>query len=458
MRKIWLWLVLLGIVAAGGAVWWKSHAAQATVTGQEVLRSAVVRRGTLRITVSASGNVAVREQTPLRFESAGKVAAVYVHEGQHVAADAPLARLDTAALELSLKQARLALEQAQLNLDKLTRPADEEDLDLAQVAEQDAAQALEAARLNKQSTQADANAMRVQAQRAREQAYAAYQRAIGTPQEGDLLSAFHDAEAQESIARANADAMEKQAEVQWLTAYQRYRQAVQSRDTLENGPDEDQVQQAQLQVDKAQLQVDQAEAQVSDALLTAPYAGLIASVNVITGVTPPLRDPAVVLVDESALYVDATVDEMDVGQVAVGQAVSITLDAYPHLTLPGTVTRVAPASRTVGGVTAYDLRVRIADTRGAVVRDGMTASIEIHVAESKDVLLVPTWAIRADDSEGGTQFYCYRLVNGTPERVDVTIGRSNETETEVRSGLTEGDTVTLVLESRQPLKLDLQHP
>ncbi len=457
MKKIWVWLVLLGIIA-GGAVWWKSQHAQATVQSQEVLRSAEVRRGVLDITVSASGNVAVREQTPLRFGTSGTVAKVYVHEGQHVSSEAPLARLDTASLELAVKQARLSLEQTQLNLDKLTRPATEDDLDLARVSEQDAAQALEAARLNKQATQADANAMRLQAQRARERAYAAYQRAVGTPQEGDLLDAFHDAETQEVIAQANADAMEKQAEVQWLTAYQRYRQAVKSRDTLENGPDEDAIQQAQLQVDKAQLQVDQAEAQLADAVLTAPYAGVIASVNVITGVTPPLRDPAVVLVDDSALYVDATVDEMDVGQVAVGQPVSITLDAYPDMTLRGTVTRIAPASRTVGGVTSYDLRVQITDTRGAMVREGMTASITIRVAEVRDALLVPTWAVRSEASDDSVQFYCYRLVNGVPERAAVTIGRSNETETEIRSGLAEGDTVTLVLEARQPLELNLQHP
>jgi hypothetical protein len=66
--------------------------------------------------------------------------------------------------------------------------------------------------------------------------------------------------------------------------------------------------------------------------------------------------------------------------------------------------------------------------------------------------------VRSEASDDSVQFYCYRLVNGVPERAAVTIGRSNETETEIRSGLAEGDTVTLVLEARQPLELNLQHP
>ena len=109
--------------------------------GQEILRTAVIEYGDLAITVSASGNTSVNEKIDLRFDTAGIVEHIAVDTNDRVKAGQELARVDTADLERAIQQAEIALEQAQLNLDTLIKPTSEEDLELAQLAVNSAAQA-----------------------------------------------------------------------------------------------------------------------------------------------------------------------------------------------------------------------------------------------------------------------------------------------------------------------------
>ncbi|MGC9394734.1 MAG: hypothetical protein ACP5J4_07755, partial [Anaerolineae bacterium] len=94
------------------------------------------------------------------------------------------------------------------------------------------------------------------------------------------------------------------------------------------------------------------------------------------------------------------------------------------------------------------------DEKGEAIRDGMTASVVIHTDTVEDVLLVPNWAVRSDQSTGETVLYCYVLrSDGVPERRTITRGRYDETSTEILSGLEAGETVALVTEERDLLDL-----
>ncbi len=461
MKKVVSWVIILALIGGGIAAyfWWRGEQATAQQSS-DVLRTEQVTRGDLSITVVASGNIAVNNKLDLRFDSSGIVDRVYVQVNQRVRAGEALAQLVTTDLERAVQQATIALEQAKLNRDLLTKPVATEDVELAHLNVQSAAQALEVARIGKQTAQADANAMIVQAQRARESAYNDYTK----QQSENARLRFERAEEQEYIAKKNAEVTQEQAQAQWLAAYTRYQQATESLHKLEEGPTEQQVRQAELQIEQAALNLEQAQARLAEARLTAPFAGLIAAVNVQEDVAAPPGTAAFTLVDDSQFYVEVTVDEIDIGKVSVEQKAEVTLDAYPDRSIDGVVESIAPGALNLGGIISYRLRVRLPsppsvppdreDERGGTIRDGMTASIVIYTETIKDALLAPNWAVRADQSTGETVLYCYVLgSDGVPERRAITRGRYNETYTEILSGLQEGNSVALVTEERDLLNL-----
>lgn len=460
MKKVLTWIIILALIGGGVAAyfWWRGEQATAQQSSN-ILRTGQVTRGDLSITVVASGNVTVNNKLDLRFNNSGIVAHVYVQVNQRVQAGEALAQLATTDLERTVQQATIALEQATLNRSILSKPPADDDVQLAKLNVQSAAQALEAARLGKQAAQVDAEAMTVQAQRARESAYNDYSK----QQNEDAHLKFQTAQEQEYIAKKNAEVTQEQAQSQWLAAYTRYEQAAESLRKLEQDPDEQQIRQADLQIEQAQLNLEQAQVRLDEARLIAPFAGLITVVNVQEGVQASPGTAAFTLVDDTQHYVDVTVDEIDIGKINIGQAADVTLDAYPDSAISGVVESIAPGAVNVGGIISYRLRVRLSppaspsageNERGITIRDGMTASIMIYTDLIEDVLLAPNWAVRADQSTGETIYYCYVLrSDGVPERRDIVRGRYNETTMEILSGLQVEDTVALVTEERNLLDM-----
>lgn len=450
MKRIRGWIIFLIILAGGvaGFLWFRNRA-QTDAQSQEILRTANIARGDLTVTVSASGNSRVSEKIDLRFSTSGTVEHVAVDVNERVKAGQVLARLNTADLERAIQQSKIALEQAQLNLDTLVKPIVEEDLELARLAVQSAAQGLEAARLGKQTSQIDANNMIVQAQRARENAFKDLQSVVGTSSEERARSKFESAEEQEYLAKINAELTNEQAQAQWLAAYNGYQQAAENLNKLEQSPDANRVRQAELQIEQAQLNLEQTQSNLANTVIEAPFAGLIVAVNVQEGTQAPVSSPAFTLVDDAAFYVDVTIDEIDIGKVAVGQSADVTLDAFPDTIVSGTVENIAPSSINIGGIIAYRVKVHLTETGDAVLRDGMTANVVIHTRTIENILLIPNWAIRTDQSGQEPQLYCYVLrSDGAPERRNIILGHYSEGFTEVLDGLEEGDTIALVAEER----------
>ena len=159
MKKVITWIIILAVIAGGvwGGFWWRGQRAQSQSAAGDVLRTGQVTRGELVISVPASGNVAVNRKVNLSFKLPGNVTTVAVAVSDQVKAGQELARLDTTALKRAVRQAEIALEQARLNLTTLQKPAGEEDIRLAELAIQNAAQALEVARLSKEAAEAQAS-------------------------------------------------------------------------------------------------------------------------------------------------------------------------------------------------------------------------------------------------------------------------------------------------------------
>ena len=466
------------IVAIGGyAFVWRPR--QAATANAEDTRSAVVTRGTMEIAVLTSGQIKSEERVDLTFPTPGRVVEVTVEVGDRVEAGAVLARLDTEQLQLQRDQAQAALNSAQAHLDQLRSPARAEEIasaeaNLRAAEAQVNAAAADLARLTSGATdaqiaaaEADFASAWVQKQAA-EEAHEATMKcftvklpygqgekkicpALGAPEEQARYNlnaaekALAAAQAQLDELLAGGDAESIQAARANLAAAQAQRDAAQAQlDLLKAGTAPEQITAAEAQVAQAEAGLEAVELTLEQATLRAPFDGVVAAVHITPGEMPPTGLPAITLLDDSAFRLVAQADEMDVGQLIPGQSAQVTVEAFPDVTIPGTLQRIAPAATMEGGVVYYELTIML-DPTDLPLRADMTANATILVDELEDVLLLPTWVVRVDRNTGQT--YVNQRVNGQVVRTDITVGVRHDGFVQILSGLSEGEEVIWVNES-----------
>lgn len=465
MKKALRWILVIGLlggVAAG--IWWYLSRQQAEASEVDVIRTGETSRGTLEISVAASGSATLERRVDLTFERPGTVREVGIEVGDRVDAGETLAKLDDDALVDAVRQAELDLDQAKLNLETALEPTDEDDIALAQLAIREASQAMKVAKLNEQYAMARAAVDQARAQELAKDAEQAYEDYIdilddfGLPEAyaAPVTAYYLEAEGNLGITQLRSDYAIQQAQSQWQSAYQRYQQAERDLEQLKEGPDERQIERLSLQVDLAEIALAQAQADQDAIRLDAPFAGIVAAVNLQENTAAPTALPAVTLLDDAGTYVDLSIDEIDIGKIDPGQIVLLTFDAYPGVEVEGVVERIDTLADTTTGIVAYPVRVRVTDPKGARIREGMTVSAKVRIGEKEDVVLIPNWAIRTDQTTEAVFTYCYCIEDGEPKRVAIEIGDRNDNYTEVVSGIEPGTTIALVAES--PDLLQFQGP
>jgi multidrug efflux pump subunit AcrA (membrane-fusion protein) len=140
------------------------------------------------------------------------------------------------------------------------------------------------------------------------------------------------------------------------------------------------------------------------------------------------------------------VDEVDLGEIEVGQETRVDLEAWPDLEFEAEVASIAPQAKNVAGTVTYEVWLSVdwgsdPDAGGISVLTGMTANADLITGSRKNVLLVPNLAITADRDEG--TYYVYRVSGEGVQEVQVTIGLRDRTYTEITSGLQEGDELVI---------------
>jgi HlyD family secretion protein len=165
-----------------------------------------------------------------------------------------------------------------------------------------------------------------------------------------------------------------------------------------------QLRSANAQVDKAQAQVGQAQASLEQAqvdfdrtIIRSPINGTVISRNVDIGqtVAASLQAPTLFTIaqDLTKMQVDTNVSEADVGNVAVAQAATFTVDAFPNQLFQGTVREIRQAPIIVQNVVNYNTVIAL-DNPELKLRPGMTATVSILVARRDQVLKIPKAALR----------------------------------------------------------------
>lgn len=286
------------------------------------------------------------------------------------------------------------------------------------------------------------------------------------------------ASARASVSRAQADEQSAKAKLDRLTTLVTSRVSTQQDlDTAEFSFQAASAarESAEADVISAEAALEQAKLSLAKATIVSPSDGIVLARNVDPGATvaASLEAPTLFTIagDLRKMELQVSIDEADVGQVAVGQTATFTVDAFPDKRFPATITSIRYASETVNDVVTYKGILSVAND-DLLLRQGMTATADITVQSVTDALLIPNAALRyqppveaeeAVSSGGSGVFSLFRpprqapaappepkgtertvwvLKDGAPVAVNIEIGASDGQNTVVVKGeLKEGDRV-----------------
>jgi HlyD family secretion protein len=421
-----------------------------------VTDSTVVEQGSLTITLNATGSLAPIQELDLAFELSAPITEILVSEGQHVKAGDVLAKIKSVDAEAALRNAQIALAQAQAAYDNLTTPPRDVDLAVAEAQVTAAKAGLYAA----SQTAPNGNAKeiaRLQTELAKNQLWQSQlNRDLALAPNPEFRNGNGGAQAGEIGANSQVASQEYNVEIQ-NTAYQdtmhqgadagqlgsasaSIAQAEANLDNLKNPASAAELRRAQIDLDSAKLGVQKAQQQLTKTTLIAPIDGLVANENLTVGEAPPAAK-AITLIDDSHYTIDLAIDETDIVDVAVGQSVKLNVIALKGTDITGKVTEIDAAPTIDGQLVTYTATVTL-DFTAAPLRPMMSATATITTGEVKDVILVPNRFIRVDTSTQRT--YVTVEQNGKYTDTPVTIGVRNETNSQIVSGLEVGQNIVLL--------------
>ena len=215
------------------------------------------------------------------------------------------------------------------------------------------------------------------------------------------------------------------------------------------GVDMAKLKQARAQVQQAEASLKQLEEQLGYTTIVAPMDGEILSRDVEIGDAVSsilvLGSTATLVMTEgdvNEVYVDGKVDEADIAHVYMSQPARIKVESFRDRTFNGKVTKISPMGVEKDNVTTFEVRVSI-NNPGGELKALMTANAEILLDEHKGVLTVPENAVTYDNMKNASVQVPDKSKKDGTRKVDVKVGLSNGSVTEIVSGLKEGDQVVL---------------
>lgn len=310
--------LLLGIavvaILGGGAWWWTARKGEAA---DGAYRTATIERGDIRVAISATGTLSAISTVTVGSQISGQVTDVLVDYNSEVKKGEVLARIDPSTYEAQIEQGNAQIANAQASLKQAQATLANAELDYTRKAD-----------LGRQKLVAQSDV--------------------------DLARAARDQ------ARAQVNAA--QASIRQQTAS---------------------TQTTRVNLDRT--------------VIRSPVDGVVLTRTIEPGqtVAASLQAPELFTIAEdlSKMKIELAVDEADIGQVKVGQAVSFTVDAFADRQFRGQVQQVRLSATTTSNVVTYPVVVSVDNSDGTLL-PGLTVNAEIEVSKRDDILKVSNAALR----------------------------------------------------------------
>jgi HlyD family secretion protein len=308
-------------------------------------RTTPVERGEISTTVTATGTINPVVTVLVGSQVSGTIKALYADFNSRVKEGQIIAQIDPAIFDAQVEQARANVLNAQANVlnAQANLKSAQANLEKAEVAVSDAKRTLDRNRPLVER--------KVIAQSAFDTAQTNYDSAV----------------AQQDAAKAQSESAKAQVES------------------------------ARAQVEQTKAALKLAETNLRYTTIRSPVNGVVISRNVDVGqtVAASLQAPTLFTIakDLTQMQVDTNISEADVGNIAVGQDATFTVDAYPEKTFRGKVSESRNAPTTISNVVTYDVVIQV-DNKDLKLKPGMTANVSVLVAHKEGVLKIPNAALR----------------------------------------------------------------
>lgn len=365
----WLLGFVLALLIGAGLL----YVAAGTHTAAPAYRTGPVTRGAVTASITASGTVNPVITVQVGSQVSGQISELLADFNTEVTTGQLIARIDPALFETQVAQAAgdLAVAQAGIETQRATVTRATADLEAAR-----------ATLTNVQAQLRKAQAVLVNARNTYDRTQRLFDRGNASASDRDASKSANDA-AQADVEALSAQEISQQATVRSAEAQLSLAQANLTSATAL-------VQQKQAAYQGARINLEHTR-------IIAPVDGTVIQRNVDRGqtVAASLQAPVLFTIaqDLTAMQVDASVDEADVGTVRVGQEVRFTVDAYPGRNFTGAVLQIRKAPQVVQNVVTYDVVISAPNPDLALL-PGLTANVRIVADHRDDALLVPSAALR----------------------------------------------------------------
>jgi HlyD family secretion protein len=420
MKKL---LVIVLVLAAAGAgyYYWRQRESKTDQPAPQTTTVAVAK-GSIFQAVASTGKVVSNLDVDIKCKASGEVITLPFDISQTVKQGDLLLELDPINQVRAVHLAEVALSESQAKLKQ-------------------AQQNLVVAEQNVKTGRDKANAMLASATiRARDARAKAERRkqllAQGLGMQEEVESAETDA-AQAEADQASAQVALEEVKTQEL-ALDMKRQDIAL---------------AQAEVESDQIALDNAKQTLTDTKVMAPMDGVVSALNIqkgtiiSSGITNVGGGTTIMtLADLSRIFVLASVDESDIGNVNVDQDVNITADAFPGRVFQGKVVRIATKGVNVSNVVTFEVKIEVLDKKKNLLKPEMTANVQIISAQRDDVLTVPALAVTRKNKETMATVV---KADGTNEERAIKVGLTDGEKWELVSGLSEGDIVLVRKDEQQ---------
>ncbi|MBN1585707.1 efflux RND transporter periplasmic adaptor subunit [Candidatus Uhrbacteria bacterium] len=235
-----------------------------------------------------------------------------------------------------------------------------------------------------------------------------------------------------STVRSRADAVVKAART--------VEEREMSLNRLMEPPDELDIRSQRIAIQQKENALRKIKGGYSDYVITAPFDGVVANVGVKVGESVSSGTVAVTLITAQKVA-EISLNEVDITGVSVGQKATIEFDSIDDFSITGTVVEVDAIGTTSQGVVSYGVKISL-DTQDDRIKTGMSVSAAIVTQVVPGTLTVPNSAIKSQNGQSYVEIL-ERDGSGkdVPVRVRVTVGTSDDANTEILEGLAEGDMV-----------------
>lgn len=367
-----------------------------------------VTRETLAIRVEGSGTVISKDTVNLSPKTTGRLAALYVQQGDRVESGLVVARMEVGSLAAEMQQREAQLAQAEADYARILAGNREEDILQAE------------ARLAAAQSQVDLTTTR--------------------------LERFEYLARQGAISQDDLDRYVSEAQ----TAVANFNEVQQQLKAIASGSRPEEIAAAAANVAATRAQVKAIETELAEANIRAPFPGRVTQTYATIGatVTPTTAASATasatsssILALSAGLEVEIDILEANIGQIQVGQSVEIVAEAFPNQVYTGRVQRIAPEAIIENNVTTFPVVVELL-TGADRLRSGMTVDATFVGETLTDALMVPTVAIATQDGQLGVQI---PDSEGNADFRPVTVGITQAGKTHILHGLEAGDRIFVEL-------------